>query len=419
MPKEGRSALLKDLFKCMSVKSTACYRYEDISLKTTSFFVDVEGVSVSSPVCDTQISEVENRLGVTLPDELKHLYRYRNGGMISSRLIVPVVNNPTPSFSDWRPAVSQLFEPKLPLVNELCWLDNLLEGESDRAWPLPAEARHYLVLNRRSTDFTLLDYSKRNNPEPRVVLINFDPENADTNWPNAEFDSFDIYLKSMRLVTETYIDTNALSTTPPPEPHYYIKIEDTPLCVETFYRERFSAHRSDELFGYPPERPRGWITTPEMIQEAEERLNIVLPPLLRKLYEYQNGGDLDELWVPTKPNPGIELEDWRGVFAYGYDELSPLEGLCTLFDCALSFMSPEEAEEGIGQCPFLPSQAKRYIVLSQRYHDTTFLDYSNSNEHPRVGIVEFEGLDPVDIWFESFDDFFHALRRGSVEIEDP
>jgi hypothetical protein len=71
-------------------------------------------------------------------------------------------------------------------------------------------------------------------------------------------------------------------------------------------------------------------------------------------------------------------------------------------------------EDEIAQDNSIPKDAKRYIILCKRYLDTTFLDYSKSSTNPRVGIVDFEGIDKMDVWFDSFDAFFAALRRGEL-----
>lgn len=192
---------------------------------------------------------------------------------------------------------------------------------------------------------------------------------------------------------------------------WVLELDPKPVTLENFYDGFFYGHRkygeNGELGDQVSEAAR---TSPEMIEAAESRLNIAFPRLLRQLYERQNGGMAYNLWVPAVPKPTAELDDWRGVFSHDYCYLAPLDKLDTLHDSYLDFMDEDE----IAQDDRVPKQAKRYIVLCQRYQDTTFLDYSDSRDNPRVGIVDFEGIDKKNVWFDSFDDFFSALRRGDL-----
>lgn len=212
--------------------------------------------------------------------------------------------------------------------------------------------------------------------------------------------------KRISSATEETINGAKADAAAPPSSAsgYTLVFEEGPITLDNFYTGIYFGHSPSA--GGNPEHAK---STPAMIAEAEARLGIVFPPLLRKLYERQNGGQVDSLCVPVVANPTSALEDWRSVFAYDYSYLAPLDKLRTLYDGYLYFMSEEE----IAQDPDVPKDAKRYIVLCQRYLDTTFLDYSRPGQ-PRVGIVDFQQLDRQDVWFDSFEDFFKALRRGEL-----
>ena len=128
----------------------------------------------------------------------------------------------------------------------------------------------------------------------------------------------------------------------------------------------------------------------------------------------QNGGGLSDLWVPIIDKPSNNLDDCRGVFSHDYCDLVPLDQLETLHDVYLYSMS----EDDIAKSKYSQKNAKRYILLSLRCADATFLDYSQSSFEPKVGIVDFERIDKNDVWFDTFDDFFASLKRGELNYED-
>lgn len=200
---------------------------------------------------------------------------------------------------------------------------------------------------------------------------------------------------------------------------YKMVFDPEPITLENFYTSLFyghhdrNNHENPDDEGLPKVLPEKAKTTEAMIKVAEERLNIVFPSTLKKLYARQNGGMVGNLWVAAVANPSLDLEDWRGVFSHDYCYLAPLEYLRTLYDSYLDFKYEDEIE----QDNQIPKNAKQYIILCQRYMDTTFLDYSQSKDDPRVGIVDFDGNDGNDVWFESFDAFLSALKRGDLEYQ--
>lgn len=184
---------------------------------------------------------------------------------------------------------------------------------------------------------------------------------------------------------------------------WYLKLNLESISIDNFYTGFLYYQKEDQRF-----------VDENKIQETEEKLGVKLPNLLRKLYLKQNGGSCRGLWVATKANPSEDIDDWRGVFSHDYCQLNSLEKLQTVYDSLLDFLTPEE----IASDSSISKETEKYIILSQRYQDTTFLDYSKSAE-PRVGVVDFDGIDKNDIWFDSFDEFFKHLRRGDVDSREP
>jgi hypothetical protein len=194
---------------------------------------------------------------------------------------------------------------------------------------------------------------------------------------------------------------------------YVLSFDDAPITLDNFFESVYYGHLERDATGQiirSDSLPEAAKTTNEMIVATEARLGVVFPPLLKQLYLKQNGGDVGNLWVPCVNNPSNELDDWRGVFSHDYCYLAPLQQLTTLYDSYLDYMDEDEIEHS----PHVEKHAKDYVILCQRYADTTFLDYSQSKQQPRVGIVDFEGIDKNDVWFDSFDEFFAALKRGEL-----
>jgi len=208
------------------------------------------------------------------------------------------------------------------------------------------------------------------------------------------------------------VQINAKASTQP-RCEYVLSFDVGPITLDNFFESVYYGHLERDANGQiikSDSLPEAAKTTSEMIAATEARLGVVFPPLLKQLYLKQNGGDVGNLWVPCVNNPSNELDEWRGVFSHDYCYLAPLQLLTTLYDSYLDYMDAEEIE----QSPDVQKHAKDYIILCQRYADTTFLDYSQSKQQPRVGIVDFEGIDKNDVWFDSFDDFFAALKRGEL-----
>lgn len=167
-------------------------------------------------------------------------------------------------------------------------------------------------------------------------------------------------------------------------------LSSTPITPETFVL-RASRTSTD-----------GHGATDAMIGAAQTRLDIRLPRTLADIYRRHDGGYVGRLWVPLLEGP-VDKRHWRAVMAPGYHHLRPLRALTTLREATLIWADAEEDAD------LIPEQAHRYIVLAQRYEDTTFLDYSEPGP-PRLSVVDFEHRKP-SVHFDSFSAFLGAVRR--------
>lgn len=188
-------------------------------------------------------------------------------------------------------------------------------------------------------------------------------------------------------------------------------IDPTPVMIETFYKGVHYSHRTHQKRGPDKIKPKAFVTA-QQIADKEAELGVAFPALLRALYLKQNGGYVGWLFVAAKPNPRPTFDDWRGAFSIDYSDLLPLERVQTLWDSYANFVDmndPDEIEEyGV------PTNAKQIIVLSQRYMDCTVLDYSQPGP-PRAGVVDYDSINEPDVWFDTFEDLFAALRREQEE----
>lgn len=191
-----------------------------------------------------------------------------------------------------------------------------------------------------------------------------------------------------------------------------LDIDPTALNHDTFfespgYWRKNAAREALAQRGTSVEKPP-FAASEAMIEAAEARLGVRLPDMLRALYGRMNGGYVGWLYVPLKRDAGPFHDDWRGAFSIDYSSLATLAELRTVAEHYEDFThDPED----------VPAGADKLVVLQARYGDMTLLDYTRGPQ-ARVLIADFDrqpGVEPVDIAFESFDDFFAALRRVRPE----
>lgn len=202
--------------------------------------------------------------------------------------------------------------------------------------------------------------------------------------------------------------------TAPPTEEVELDMDPSPLTPETFFQSP-GYWRPDPLREALEGRGKR-VAKPALAADdaeiaiAEERIGFRLPESLRALYRMLDGGYVGTLYVPLKIAPGPVYDDWRGAFSIDYSSLSPLKNLRTVRAHYEDFThDPDD----------MPAHADKLLVLQARYGDMTLLDYSRPGE-PRVSIVDFDrNGDLADITFETFDDFFQALRRPKEETPRP
>lgn len=181
------------------------------------------------------------------------------------------------------------------------------------------------------------------------------------------------------------------------------------VTIESFYRGINSIHGTrtpdGEYDGTPNEKSKG---SASKVDEAEQRLSVVLPAGLRQLYELQNGGYINSICIPKADVADhASYEDVVNPFS-GYDTLDPLEHLRTVYDSFLDFGDPEDDS----YASYFQGGVEKLVVLTQYYQETLFVDYRNPSS-VGIGFVDFAADDWPDriMSWESFDSFFDALRH--------
>ena len=150
-------------------------------------------------------------------------------------------------------------------------------------------------------------------------------------------------------------------------------LSSTPLTLDTFFVAPHRSHRIERAGRTNGALKPEAYASPERIADAEARLGVALPPLLREIYAHQNGGAVGWLMAPVVANPSSTRADWRGVFATDLCDLHPLEKLRTLRDAFLDHV-PDDDEAAI------PPGADRIIVVAERDMVMTCLDYSGGDQ---------------------------------------
>ena len=153
------------------------------------------------------------------------------------------------------------------------------------------------------------------------------------------------------------------------------------------------------------------------INQAEERLNIVLPDTLKLLYQHQNGGAISDVWAALSDRPFSNPQDvpgWIGLFLEKRD-IVPTEYL----EFLPSNLNEHVAAGEIEAMPELHEDASRFLVISQWERKTLFLDYSQ-DDAPAVGCADFDEDDWANrvVYWPSFEIFFSILRREDYEEAD-
>jgi hypothetical protein len=187
-------------------------------------------------------------------------------------------------------------------------------------------------------------------------------------------------------------------------------LESDGPTVATFFR-------GTPHWSHPPD------ANPALIAEAEARLAVKLPSLLRDLYLIQNGGSSDFAFsaitpdAPLDPPDAVFFELWR--HSLPDDALLPVGDLTTMTALQETFdYDPDYAWH-----EHLP-EADRLVRIGQHAWDVYLcLDYGGGRSEP--GVVLFNdarwepgGEAPFEAVWPDFATFFADLRRPALREED-
>lgn len=322
----------------------------------------VERVPVAAS--EAMIRAAEERLGVTLPQALRHLYRQRDGGRLPSYW-VPATANPGTGFDDWTGAFAHDYNDLRPLKDLHFLIDDYLEGfdpdhddESVKEDWFPGADR-LVVLTRRYGMATLLDY--RQGAEPGVLLV--DLEKGGDARLRKSYDTFDAFFRELRAEDE---DRQAGGRAA------YDRLDRSRLAKRGYdasHPQRFWADDNANA-------SRG--VTDEEWQAAEARLGVRLPAAFRSLYAVLDGG---RACYPFHPRLGVdERGKPRSPFPDRFTDgiLLPLSAWVSVAELSERLSFPEAT-------PYaqLHDDPGRLVVISASFDSALLLDYRGRDE-PRV-----------------------------------
>ncbi|MFK7753447.1 MAG: SMI1/KNR4 family protein [Sedimentitalea sp.] len=316
---------------------------------------------------DLAISETEMRTGFKLPNTLKQIYKLKDGGS-THNIRIAKVSNPSATYDDWESAFGGYDDlhslKSLRTVHESI-LDFASEDETDA---FPEGAKRMLILAQYYQQTTFLDY--RNSGEPRVGIADFDQDNWEEKglW----FDGFDAFFAKLARVESDWERPQAVQKLSSKGP--------SPAHADGFWRFGGAAdHGVDDII---------W-------SEAEQRLGLPLPVILRPFLSAANGGTphfnlLPELSTEMEQDDRFELFPGGGLL--GVHLWVPLK---TLSDrLTFTFAHTPWAD--------LWRDSEKLIVLSARFDTALMLDY-RFGDTPKV------------LFVKSLDDVKSAIDLGRVD----
>ena len=159
-----------------------------------------------------------------------------------------------------------------------------------------------------------------------------------------------------------------------------------------------------------------------LIAGVEDRLDIILPDILKDLYLEQNGGRSDFMFTAITPDSPLAPQDdffdyWRGSLPD--DGLRPVGDLLTMTSLQKSFDYDPDYDWG----RYLPG-AHHLVRIGQQAWDVYLcLDYSSGPDKPGVVLFDDARWDPEsDAPFEArwpdFRTFFSSLRRLTLREDN-
>lgn len=160
-----------------------------------------------------------------------------------------------------------------------------------------------------------------------------------------------------------------------------------------------------------------------LIRATEERLNVVMPDLLRTLYLEQNGGGSDFIYSAMEPGaplapPEADFDNlWRGSLPD--NALLPLGDLTTMDALQETF----DFDPDYSWREHLPEAGRLIRIGQQAWDEFLCLDYGDGRTEPRVVLFDdarwTPGNDaPFEAVWPDFTTFFKGLRRLTLTWEE-
>ncbi|MGH1467517.1 MAG: SMI1/KNR4 family protein [Bdellovibrionales bacterium] len=298
---------------------------------------------------ETMIASTEERLGFVLPEGLKELYRFKNGGYVPN-IFVPKVADPAPLHDHWENAFGG-YENLYSLKSLRTVYDSILDfAYEDDTEAFPEGSEKLLILAQWYQQTTFLDY--RYEGEPKVGIADFDDENWEDHalWFK-NFDEFFLEFKRIDLDFDRKVRPKELMSKGPVVSNrnkFWLYYGDT------------SDHGVNEQV---------WKTT-------EDKLQVSLPLELKPYLEISNGGS-PYYNKSVAMKGGMDLDFKKGVFPggrlLGVHRWVSLEELSGRLDFVHGLPMWSEIWKG----------ADKLIVISAKFDSALMLDYRLERE-PRV-----------------------------------
>lgn len=300
------------------------------------------------------LDAAEARLGFVLPDELRAIYRVKNGGSAPD-LVVPKRPDPRPLHEDWADAFGG-YEELYSLERLRTVHDSVLDyAYEDDAEAFPEGARQMLVLAQWYRETTLLDY--RHGDRPRVGIVDFDRDGWQENgvW----FDDFAAFMSALRHAERD-------------EPRIRPSRDLTPHGPSADHPDGFWIYGGTFDLASTPDHG----ADDALWQRTEARLGVMLPQALRPWLAAVNGGAPAFHILPDLPGDADQpegLNPFPGGYLNGIHQWISLRELSDRLEFTPGF-SPWAA---------IWPDCDRLVVLSASFDTALMLDYRRPGE-PRV-----------------------------------
>ncbi|MCC5046962.1 SMI1/KNR4 family protein [Xanthomonas campestris] len=346
-----------------------------------------------SPATDASIAAAQARLGVRLPDWLRHLYARYDGGAVQMARGQSLQQPDNWLAAEWLiPRARLLGAEALFSFAQVRAREDYrddayagLAASGDDRWLIAIAADA-----RAPSRALCLDYAAPDT-EPSLVYVD-----AGSGQRLIVFDGVEDLLA--QLVDVVYWSPALQAKY---DDNERVQWQPQPPALETFWSG--PGHWNDTQA----------VADTEALAAAEARLGVRLPALFKRLYGVQDGGDTGWCWVPRTRFPSDRYVDWECVLVDRY--LSPLAQIGSVLDFAAAFEDPQD----FSSVATLHAGLDQVLVLSSHNVDCLLcLDYRGRGPQYAPEVVYFErweGLHPT--WrAPSFEAFFSTLRQADLDF---